>query len=757
MEEPSVLDYLKSILFPWKYGGIEIPGGSSEDEIRSPGVLEQQTHRQEITERKQKPLDATPEGVILQPHGASAPMIQPAIAENVESQKVGIPWRGVGVLAFALFAQFIFHPGPEHGDWKLGVILLVTSMAFLVWAVLANEVHLKPLPPESGEADSGTIHMSYLLIGYVVALFAFFTFGYLEFTFLNLSLLGLAILFVVSGFWIKPYSQANRSDTGGLLKKLQRIPRLPWKVNIRISTVVMLASIALVMFFRFYRLDSVPPEMNSDHAEKFLDVLRILSGQTLIFFPSNGGREALQFYFVAGLHKFLGLPLDFMILKLVTASIGFLALPFIYLIGKELGSPRVGLLAFVFAGVAYWPNVVSRVGLRLPFYMFFTAAVFYYLMRGLRQAKRNDFILAGIFLGLGLYGYSGDRILPVLVIAAIGVYLIHRQSRQRRRFGLISLAVVIAVSFVIFIPLLHYILAEPEGFFMRMFTRMGTWEKPITDPVWLIFIQNVGRALAMFSWDAGVVWPISIPGYPALSTVSGGLFYIGVGLVLLRYFQSRNWVDLFLLISIPILMLPSTLALAFPDENPNLYRTGGAIVPVFLFIAIGLDGLMRAFESNKNSAGASSRIGTRISVGLAILLIGINCWQDYGLVFERYYASYRLSAWNSSEMGKVVQNFINLHQAPDNVWVVGYPNWVDTRLVANNAGFPGRDYELRLENIPATASHTGPKIFLLNPQDQDGQTILQQTYPKGWFQSYVSQVETKDFMILFVPPDSKGP
>jgi len=497
--------------------------------------------------------------------------------------------------------------------------------------------------------------------------------------------------------------------------------------------------------------------MNSDHAEKFLDVLRVLSGQTLIFFSSNGGREALQFYIVAGLHKFLGLPLDFMILKLVTASIGFLALPFIYLIGKELGGARVGLLAFVFAGIAYWPNVVSRVGLRLPFFMFFTAAVFYYLTRGLRQARRNDFILAGIFLGLSFYGYSGDRILPVLVIAAIGLYLIHRQSRQRRMFGLISLVVVIAVSFIIFIPLLHFILAEPEGFFMRMFTRMGTWEKPITDPILLIFIRNVGRAFAMFSWDAGVVWPISIPGYPALSTVSGGLFYIGAGLVLLRYFQSRNWMDLFLLISIPILMLPSTLALAFPAENPNLYRTGGAIVPVFLFIAIGLDGLMRAFEKNKNSAGALSPRGMRMSIGLAILLISLNCWQDYGLVFERYYASYRLSAWNSSEMGAAAQNFINLHQAPDNVWVVGYPNWVDTRLVANNAGFPGRDFELKLENIPATASHTGPKLFLLNPQDQDGQTALQQLYPEGWLQRYLSRVETKDFMIFFVPPMPTDP
>ena len=29
--------------------------------------------------------------------------------------------------------------------------------------------------------------------------------------------------------------------------------------------------------------------------------------------------------------------------------------------------------------------------------------------------------------------------------------------------------------------------------------------------------------------------------------------------------------------------------------------------------------------------------------------------------------------------------------------MIGFPNWVDTRLVATNAGFPGRDYELMFD------------------------------------------------------------
>ncbi len=136
--------------------------------------------------------------------------------------------------------------------------------------------------------------------------------------------------------------------------------------------------------------------------------------------PRNGGREALQFYLVAGLNKFFGFPLNFLTLKLVTSVIGFLALPFLYLLGKEIGGPRVGWLAFLFAGIAYWPNVVSRFGLRLPFYMFFSAAMLYYLVRR-HSEQTGEMILSwqGSCLGLSFYGYSADRILPGLVIAAI--------------------------------------------------------------------------------------------------------------------------------------------------------------------------------------------------------------------------------------------------------------------------------------------------------------------------------------------------
>src|SRR3970282_3030078 len=70
--------------------------------------------------------------------------------------------------------------------------------------------------------------------------------------------------------------------------------------------------------------------------------------------------------------------------------------------------------------------------------------------------------------------------------------------------------------------------------------------------------------------------------------VSGALFLIGTACSIVRYFGRPSWIDLFLLLSIPLLMAPSILALAFPVENPAPNRAGGALIPVFTVAGLAL-------------------------------------------------------------------------------------------------------------------------------------------------------------------------
>lgn len=730
MEEPSVLDYIKSKLFPWKYPAISFPPAQEVLELETAG------------DTSQAPSSMLPEAKI-EPDQLVPSALPPAQQKERTSIKVKAPWFSLAAVALAILAQASLAPAPVH-SWIAGIVLFAAALACLVVAVRQGEWEIADPKPECSDTDPPKIQPQYLIIGSLLAIAAFFSYNNLLFTPLNLLLNLAAFYFIVRAFWL-PANPPR--DIWTSFRQLFAAREIRLEPRAILEKALLILAVLLVIFFRFHRLEQTPAEMNSDHAEKILDISRVLAGQTSIFFPNNGGREALQMYLVAALHRVLDIPLGFTILKLSTALIGILALPFIFLLGKEIGNRRIAWLALIFAGVAYWPNVISRLGLRLPFYVLFSAATMYFLLRGFRSGRRNDFILSGICLGLSFYGYSADRLLPLLVVLAFGLYLLHPHVREKRTHLAISFLALVLVSFVVFIPLLRYIIAQPELFLFRTLTRVGSLEQPLpTNPI-LIFFTNFANALGMFSWSAGVIWPASIPNVPALGVVSGALFYLGAGLVTIRYIRHRHWQDLFLLLSIPVFFLPSVLALAFPGENPNLYRTGGALVTVFLLVAIALDSFLTSLSKVLPSAA-----GKRLAYGLAALLFALSAVQEYNLVFNDYHKQYSVSAWNSSEMGEIASDFIQLYGQSETVYVVGKAHWVDTRLVAIQAGVPYRDFAIFVEQIPQIQADPRAKLFILHASDAEAIAALPATFPMGWFQFIKSNTEGKDFLVFIVPP-----
>jgi hypothetical protein len=373
-----------------------------------------------------------------------------------------------------------------------------------------------------------------------------------------------------------------------------------------------------------------------------------------------------------------------------------------------------------------------------------------YLIRGLRTRQRNDFILAGIFLGLGLHGYSPFRIVPLLVIAAFALYVLHAQSKGARQTAGLWLVIVALVSLIIFLPLLRYATEHADSFSYRALTRLSGIEQPLAGPWYQVFLSNTWNALTVFNRDNGGIWVHSVPGRPAMDVVTGALFVIGVALLAVRYARERNWLDLFLLVSIPLLLLPSILSLAFPDENPSLNRTAGALVPAFLTAALALDGFITA------CASASRR--SLLGYALAGVLLWSSAAQNYDLVFRQYDQNFRNNAWNSSEIGAVIKQFGQVYGQTDTAWVVPFPHWVDTRLVGIWAGIPNRDFAMWTEQLPETLQYAGPKLFLARANtespdlnDQRAIDTLRELYPQGSLSLHRSPVPGHDFWIYFVP------
>jgi hypothetical protein len=332
-------------------------------------------------------------------------------------------------------------------------------------------------------------------------------------------------------------------------------------------------------------------------------------------------------------------------------------------------------------------------------------------------------------------------------VVGIVLYILHNRTSERREFAFWGLLIIGLVSLAVFIPLLRFTLDDPGAVIFRSLTRMGDLERPLPGPAWQIFLKNTWNALVMFFWDDGDVWVHSVVHRPALDVISAALFFMGLVLVILRYIRKRNWEDIFLVISIPILLLPSIMSLAFPNENPNLNRTAGAYVPVFIILAIGLEALLSAIRRS-----LPGRLGTVSAAVLGLILVFTSASNNYDLLFRQYDESFRNSSWNTSEMGAVIGRFAGTFGREGDAWVVAYPYWVDTRLVGMQAGFPTRDTAINPDQLETTLASTSAKIFLLNPQDLSALGMLQGLYPDGKYWVYPAKTPGKEFIIFQVLP-----
>jgi hypothetical protein len=704
--EPSVLDYVKSLLTPWKGKPLQIP---SPDQVEDLPILEDMDQIGEVV-----------------------PLALPR-------EKIIVPWLTLGALFAAIFAQWSLEPRPER-SWIPGAILYGAAFILLCLAAVLKEFTLPNLPEGFTEISKFSIRIPFGIASILFSILAFLSFGGNVFNFINVSLWILSLVC----FLIATVTKTN--DFKISRESFQAITKSVYSIRLTRWSILWIAVFLLSIFFHFFRINQVPSQMISDHAEKLLDVFDVLSGKTSIFFTRNTGREAFQFYLTAAIIQVFNTGISFFSLKLGTTLVTLFSLPFIYLLGKELGNRRIGLIAMTFAGISYWSNIISRIALRFTLYPSFFAPALYFFIRGLRTGKYNNFILSGIFVGIGLHGYTPFRVVPLLLLLATFLYVIHiRSSIPAWNLAIIGLLLVGVSSFILFLPLLRYTLQNPDMVAYRTMTRVGSLEQPLPGPAWQIFLHNLWNALVMFSWDDGEVWVNSVTHRPVLDVITGALFHIGIAAVLINYIKSRRWIDLFLIISIPVLMLPSIFSLAFPSENPCTNRTAGALIPVFLVTGIGLDLIMTTIQNHFR------RRGSFLAWSLAAFFLLISSFQNYDLVFSQFPAVFDTSSWNTTQLGKVVREFSDVFGDPESAYVVPFPYWVDTRLVGINAGYPTKDYALWPEQFPQTTQNPNAKMFLLKPEDTKSLDELRSLYPSGQLRLFNSGISGRDFFIYFVP------
>ncbi len=562
------------------------------------------------------------------------------------------------------------------------------------------------------------------------------------------------------------------------------------ELRVRFSwTVLALIGIMLIGgYFRFTRFDAVPPEMTSDHVEKLLDAQRVLDGTTQVFFPNNGGREAMQMYLVAIFSLISGLGMQFATLKWVSVLEGLLTIPLLWWMGREIigdEQPRlgnvVGILLAALVAVSYWHVALSRLSLRIVLTPLIMSLVTVYLVRGMRWNRRADFLKAGLVLGIGVYCYQAVRMIPLVVLAGVTLafWFRTRDWAQRRRY-LLNLAALILISVVIFVPLGRFMIEYPNLFWMRTAGRFfGDDVITTTDPETGVITErnatledrftafkenlpqlsaNIRNVLLMFNWKGDVAWINGSPNRPALDMITGTLFVLGLAAWLVRMVRRRDVVDWLIVPALFIMLMPSALSVAFPVENPSATRTSGSLPFVYLLAAYALALLLLRFEQTMRDKSARY-----ISIFVALLVVFGAYSVNSGMYFGEYVSRYRVAAQPYHLTGRVLRGFAESNGSYGNAFMVAYPYWFDHRAIGIEGGridWPNglvtlEDFPQQISDNMGTPYAFDPGrsvLFFYNANDTETPDVLKTWFPDGMSILQPADMRVKDFYTFIAPP-----
>lgn len=635
---------------------------------------------------------------------------------------------GIGLAGLATYA--LRHRFPP---WD-SAIFLVGALVLFLWGAWEEEVEFSRPAPAEEEPFS-------LQQWYTVAAALFFGalswFAFSENRLSRPGLLWLALSIAAIFVATRPRQPAPRPRPRDLLPS-------------RVRLLALLGIVLLGAAFRLYMLDRLPSDMFNDLTYNYRETEQILRGEWMIYATGFPGREPLLFYLTALLAQLTGL--NFYTLKLITALIGTATLPVVYLLGREAYSDLVGLLAALLLAVAKWHVLISRVGFRGILTPLAVALVALLLLRGLRSGRRGDFLWAGFFLGLSLYTYTAALALFPATFLGLAFYALAGHARDLWRVRR-SLFLALLVALLVALPMLRYMLVDGrEQFWFRPLTRVGEVEEAYPAPLGEILLGNLLRTAGMFHIRGDVVFRVNVPEDPHLDGVAGTFFLLGLPLLLARWRRGGNTLVLAFFV---IMLLPTTLALAFPREVPGAVRSGGAMATVMLFPAVAavvlwerLGALFPALRSHWGRSGLLAILALASGIPNAHL-----CFVEYPKFLPAgNYPLYR-------EIARVIDEFGD--DGP--VYLKSVPFWDDKdaiRLQTKEHHEWGLHGEVLTEIDRAffASQKAGQGAVIVNPeQDRASLSLLQEMFPHGLTVYYRDDQGRPQFAVFLYRQDDFVP
>jgi len=363
-----------------------------------------------------------------------------------------------------------------------------------------------------------------------------------------------------------------------------------------------LSVLLLAAAFRLILLPDIPPGLAQDEVLDADIVTFIRQGQHAFFFREGYGHEPLYHYWSVPFQVLFGdnvlsirLPALYLGMLLVALTMRWAQ--------REFGRVTAVTVGLGLA-VSWWPIIFSRIGLRPILEPLLLVAAAWFWQRPW---------LAGLFLGLSLYSYTGARVVFIWPVLWGIVQVIAAPDTLAKGKQLRTAVIIVAVSLVLYIPLYWTLRSDPS-----LQQRVDQLAGPLNalrqgdfGPIW----QTTLATLGVFSFTGDPRWTYSLPGRPFFDPLTAVLFYAGFLIALFRWRQSRYTL---LLAWLAVTLLPSALT----PQAPSTVRLVGAMPVVYLLPGLAVAHVIHRLPIRNNRRG-EKRISVPQGWFIIFLLIGI--------------------------------------------------------------------------------------------------------------------------------------
>jgi hypothetical protein len=602
----------------------------------------------------------------------------------------------IGGLVLMYIGQFQVYSDPQDFPTSTSYVLMIVGLG-LIYTMLNGAVLLQT-EPLAAPATAQPIRIRVRWMAISLFLFAFGSWrsalkpqeAYLG---EHLLVWGLALLTFVIAFTPRTPDLAQPDS-----RPLQR-----WEITLLVITFI------VAVLIRGINLGSEPYILDQDEAMFAQEgaYIRLEKFLTTPFEPGIHSWPRIHQSMIGLAVALLGPTLA--AARLPSMLMGALSVPALYLLGREFGGRRIGLIATLFTLSWTFQVQFSRLALNQPGDPLFATLAFYFLLRGLRRGAVLDYVLCGFALGLAQLYYLAGRLMPFLMIAYVGFLFIRQRPLIMKQWRLLLL-----------IPIAAFVLLIPHHFYLLHFNLPLTTRADKN-----IFVSGQFQAVVDNNQDVGqyLLRQFKIPFLALISAGDAGgwhgrgsnilgpfgapLFLIGVIMSILVLWKRPAW-SLPLGWGLAIILGGSVLSISPPQYQRYLI---GA--PAFaLLVALGAETVSLAFGRILKSAEVIKPLALGIGgfLFIANLIFYLNVFIPNG----KYLANRPNWATN-----RVASAMLEAQNAGRQVFLVPqYATGIENTLVVKYfmSGRPYTVIDQSLEEVFPTLDLSQPFTFIVAPQ-----------------------------------------